>query len=597
MLLLIIAIAVGVMSIILFVVYFVRKQTFVFDGAACIAAPCKSDDNCFGTLQECADKVQFCCTDGKTCAASVNCSGKTFKTLSDCSCSAVCSNPTYIWNGTDCTQSCDCSTGCVTYQDCLQNNCCVKCAAGGTPEDCVGSSACENICDTKCTNPTYVKNNSVCTIVGCDCTSNCITYDDCMGTSSGKFYCPDCKSTGTTGTGTEYNSQDKCKIGCCEDVKYYWDGGSCTKVCGCGTLNPCYDTYLACSSAHSASTTRTSYDNFTDLCIENKDYVPKRQKSGETPKPPVFSGNDNMFTTGKCADAPRIKSGAIPTLTGLTTNLSLKAPAQNASKSLPFDTTGLDILSYDHEENLTLLNGGILQVTYGDTDEKFGAQFWWNIPGIDEGILTYSIRFPNNFVPAYGGKLPGIFGFNSQGGNVAFNNKTLSHCTGSNNSNGINCWSIRPMWRHGMIGEALAVVPVSSNSGKLYNDDNNKVKTSCTNSYGCDLSRGSFVWPACTYNGDTCTPTNVWYKIKQYVKLNTIGVSDGVYMLSITGPAAGDSEQVVIHITGIYFRSTDELKFNGLVFSTFYGGGSSKLYGPGQTVNIDFKDFSMQAAA
>lgn len=461
----------------------------------------------------------------------------------------------------------------INYYSCMNRKCLKSMSCKSEGKGCFLDSSCEG----KCNSFIFDSDKQICVEGPCE-PDNCFSsLEECKNKI--KYCCKD----------------DQCEASINCEGKIF----DSISTCKCNTPIP----------PSPSSKDRISYDNYSETCFTNTDYVPKR--GSETVS--VFSGSDNMW--GKdCNSAPRIKAGSIPYSSCKLKILELKPISNNKkSKGLPFETAGMVILSFDHEENLQLLpDEEALRVTYGSSKNptdpsskptKFGSQFWWaafpDSAGLEGGILTYSIRFPANFLPVYGGKLPGVFGFNSQNGSVKFNQKSLSHCTGSNPSNGINCWSIRPMWRHGMVGEALAVIPVDLNKGRLYDDADSVVLTSCTKSYGCDLSRGSFRWPACS-NADevksSCEPTNTWYKIKQYVNLNTVTNStynkDGKYMLSITGPDG--VEKVVINIDGMVYRTSGELKFNGLVFSTFYGGGSEELYGPPSVTNIDFKDFSIQ---
>lgn len=137
----------------------------------------------------------------------------------------------------------------------------------------------------------------------------------------------------------------------------------------------------------------------------------------------------------------------------------------------------------------TNTTGPVLQVTYpagsfsGGTG---GAQFvnLWNTTqssGFQSMLLSYEVAFDANFDWVKGGKLPGIRGGSDPIG-----------CSGGNQSNGLECFSARLMWRPNGQGEAYAYIP--SPNGLC-----NEKTIICNSDFGISISRGSFTFSSGQY--------------------------------------------------------------------------------------------------
>ena len=109
-------------------------------------------------------------------------------------------------------------------------------------------------------------------------------------------------------------------------------------------------------------------------------------------------------------------------------------------------------------------------------------------------------------------------------------------------------------WRAGSDGEVYAYLPTSQD-------------------HGTSLGRGRWRFPA-----------NRWVAIEQRVKLNTPGASDGEVAVWHHG------RQVFVQ-RGMTYRTTDQLKIDGLFFSTFFGGGDESWASPVDQY-ADFAGFS-----
>lgn len=194
--------------------------------------------------------------------------------------------------------------------------------------------------------------------------------------------------------------------------------------------------------------------------------------------------------------------------------------------------------------------GSMLRVPYpaGSASKRAdgadgGLQAYLRLPDgpQDELYLQYYVRFQPDFDFVKGGKLPGLYG-----GTVT---------SGQNIPDGTDGFSTRYMWRSGGDGEVYAYLPTSEE-------------------HGTSLGRGCWFFPV-----------NQWVAIEQRVKLNTPGASDGEVTVW------QDGRQVLTQ-RGMTYRTTDQLKIDGLFFSTFFGGGDESWASPVDQY-ADFAGFSI----
>jgi hypothetical protein len=159
-----------------------------------------------------------------------------------------------------------------------------------------------------------------------------------------------------------------------------------------------------------------------------------------------------------------------------------------------------------------------------------GMQAYLQLPEpVDVLELSYQVRFPADFDFVKGGKLPGLYG-----GTVT---------SGQHIPDGTNGFSTRYMWRADGDGEVYAYLPTSEE-------------------HGTSLGRGCWMFDSGT-----------WNTIRQRVQLNTPGESDG----RIT---VWQDDQLVLDRPGLEFRTTGELRIDGLFFSTFFGGDDDSWASP-----------------
>jgi hypothetical protein len=195
-----------------------------------------------------------------------------------------------------------------------------------------------------------------------------------------------------------------------------------------------------------------------------------------------------------------------------------------------------------------------LRVTYpagsasrsaGGTDG--GMQAYLQLPGdpVEALDLEYQVRFPPDFDFVKGGKLPGLYGGSVTGGRDI--------------PDGTDGFSTRYMWRAGGEGEVYAYLPTSEE-------------------HGTSLGRGCWSF----------TPGR-WTSIRQRVVLNGPGRSDGRVTVWQDG-------RQVFESAGLEFRTTGDLRIEGLFFSTFFGGSDTSWASPVDQY-ADFAGFALSDAS
>ena len=181
------------------------------------------------------------------------------------------------------------------------------------------------------------------------------------------------------------------------------------------------------------------------------------------------------------------------------------------------------------------------RVSREDNAPLGGSQFYADLDIEPQASLrlSYYLRFSENFDFVKGGKLPGFFG-----GTVH---------SGGDIPDGTNGFSTRFMWRRNGKGEVYAYLPTSEE-------------------YGTSIGRGNWRFRP-----------GQWYRLEQEVILNTPGESDGKIIVWVNGEKVVDRDN-------LKFRTTEDLKIEGILFSTFFGGGNSSWATP-EDVSIYFADF------
>lgn len=178
-----------------------------------------------------------------------------------------------------------------------------------------------------------------------------------------------------------------------------------------------------------------------------------------------------------------------------------------------------------------------------------GTQFNVGIPqdlvGRERLNLSYSLRFARNFKFVKGGKLPGFYG-----GSVY---------SGQRPPDGTNGFSTRYMWNRDGEGSAYVYSP------EIESHD-----------YDHGIHYGLGNWRFIP---------GEWIGMRQQVRLNTPGDDDGRIQVWVNG-------EDVLNQQGMRYRDVPDLEFDGVYFSTFFGGSDQSWETPVDTY-IDFSNFQI----
>lgn len=185
--------------------------------------------------------------------------------------------------------------------------------------------------------------------------------------------------------------------------------------------------------------------------------------------------------------------------------------------------------------------------SYSSGGPSGGANFYahLNIPKSRYLFLRYEIRFEDGFDFVVGGKLPGLYGGKGN--------------TGGHIPNGKDGFSVRLFWGVNGRGGVYAYLPTSIKWGTGFRAESLKFIPGKWHS----LELGVFLNDPLTKNGSI----ELWFDGKQ-----------------------------VINAHGLHFRDVEELQIDGVLFSTFFGGGSDR-WAAKKTEYAEFRNFSVSKCA
>ncbi|KAF9933844.1 hypothetical protein FBU30_004240 [Linnemannia zychae] len=174
-------------------------------------------------------------------------------------------------------------------------------------------------------------------------------------------------------------------------------------------------------------------------------------------------------------------------------------------------------------------------------------------------LVSYDVAFPSGFNWVLAGKLPGIYG-----------GSTYDGCTGGIQSTGANCLTMRLMWRQNGVGEVYAYVPADPKSSFCNNPE-----VLCNDQYGKSIGRGQIYFQP-----------GVWTRLDMVMELNEpAGNSNGTLQVYQNG-------NLVVHLDNVPYRSTGMVGFQGLLFSSFFGG-SDPTYATPVDQSIYFRNVQL----
>ncbi|PPQ70410.1 hypothetical protein CVT26_013827 [Gymnopilus dilepis] len=183
-----------------------------------------------------------------------------------------------------------------------------------------------------------------------------------------------------------------------------------------------------------------------------------------------------------------------------------------------------------------------------------------------EATFGYSVFFPEDFEFNLGGKLPGLYGGDTDEGSIG--------CSGGSRS--AACFSARLMWRDEGKGELYTYLPPYTDPQFAANEAvcNVPPLSDCNVEFGASVGRGAFRFA-----------TGAWTTISQRVRLNDVGEANGELELFANGES-------VISVGGLILRDNDEGRIRGMQMQTFFGGSHPQFKTP-KDQDTYFSDFSI----
>jgi len=233
--------------------------------------------------------------------------------------------------------------------------------------------------------------------------------------------------------------------------------------------------------------------------------------------------------------------------------------------------SNMNSLSHDyvHEHGKNAVKAKYAKGSYVlSKDPKGGFSFYAKGPDdVDlktakEVTFGYSAYFPEDFDFVKGGKMPGVYGGDSDEGSLS--------CSGGSRND--ECFSVRLMWRKDGMGEFYTYLPPSYDANKRVCDV--APQSECNSDYGASVGRGSFTFER-----------GAWTTITMRVKLNDKNQDNGEIELFANGKS-------VVSVDGLRIRDSGAGLFRGLMMQTFFGGGDTSFSTP-KYQEVLFADLSL----
>lgn len=199
--------------------------------------------------------------------------------------------------------------------------------------------------------------------------------------------------------------------------------------------------------------------------------------------------------------------------------------------------------------------------------------------GVNEAYLEYKVKFDKNFVWASGGKLPGL-----GGSNIGTTSETVGRGSipsgGKYDEKGTG-FSARLMWRRNTKHTDPPYLILYSYFAKKQNGKDRK---------NGDFGDGHRIFTGRKKDGKFIgLETDEWYKIKQYIKLNTPGLNNGTVKIWINGNLEFENNKMNMRKSG-----KSNLKINALIMNTYRGGSrSNRVWHSPRTEYAFFDDFKV----
>ena len=220
-------------------------------------------------------------------------------------------------------------------------------------------------------------------------------------------------------------------------------------------------------------------------------------------------------------------------------------------------------------EIVSLEGENVLQINYPKGEVGKGPL--WNYKfekPVDEYMLEYKVRVPNDFDFVRGGKLPGLYGGSGPAGGAS-----VAEADG---------FSARIMWRElGVLCQYVYYMDKDPEShwGKnyLWMKGLNK---------NMPITRDMWKTMNEYFNDRVYIVPGKWHTLKTYIKMNTLGKEDGKIV------SWCDGEEVVN--VNLRFRNDLSFGIDRFKFTTFFGG-NEETWAPTKDEKMYFKDFRLHS--
>jgi hypothetical protein len=131
----------------------------------------------------------------------------------------------------------------------------------------------------------------------------------------------------------------------------------------------------------------------------------------------------------------------------------------------------------------------------------------------------------------------------------------------------VDCFSARFMWRSDGYGYPYLYLPPANHLPEFCAHTQ---FSDCTRNYGFAFNKTNYF------------TKNKWYRVKEYIKLNTPNVADGVLKVWVDGEKKADYSKII-------WRTKSNIYIAGIQFETFFGG-STLDWAPPYNCEILFKN-------
>jgi len=334
-------------------------------------------------------------------------------------------------------------------------------------------------------------------------------------------------------------------------------------------------TSTAPTSTAANGTTTTSHTSAASLHDSNSDDTSSTKSSTKT------SSTAKETSTSSTNTSPSKGKGLLAALFPVSSSGDSWTTLSSASDALSLSDGTLKpakVLSALSHSYVTAPDGKkAMKAHYPAGSYTFGHDpqggFSFYAPGPDSVDLTtakeatfgYSVYFPEGFDFQKGGKLPGLYGGDSD--------SVATSCSGGRRDT--RCFSARLMWRTAGAGEFYTYLPPYTIPAFAANKKQCNVapQSDCNPTYGASVGRGSFKFA-----------TGAWTTVSERVRLNDVGKANGELQLFVNGKS-------VINVSGLILTDSSAGRIRGMQMQTFFGGNSQDFASP-KSQDVYFADFS-----